>query len=180
MLYRFDEKQPIIGDYTYVDETAIVIGDVRIGNYCYIGPGAILLGDYGTIEMGDESVIEGRVIIHAPLQERCSIGQGVVIGYGAIIHAKRIGKFAAIGMKAVLGDRSEVGDETIVLDRAVVEREQEIKEAMIVGGNPAKLTGLLSQKERDFWALTRKHYRDQAQKYPTAGMVKIEKPLPPL
>jgi carbonic anhydrase/acetyltransferase-like protein (isoleucine patch superfamily) len=50
MFYRFDGKQPAVGNGTYVSETAIVIGDVIIGNDCYIGHGVILHGDYGTIK----------------------------------------------------------------------------------------------------------------------------------
>jgi len=49
MLYKFDGRQPRIGEGTYVSELASVIGDVVIGDNCYIGHGAILRGDYGSI-----------------------------------------------------------------------------------------------------------------------------------
>jgi carbonic anhydrase/acetyltransferase-like protein (isoleucine patch superfamily) len=98
MFYRFDNRQPVVGTGTYVSETALIIGDVKIGNNCYIGHGVILRGDYGTIVIGDESAVEEGVVIHAPPQECCSVGHSVVIGHGAIIHAKRIGDSAGIGM----------------------------------------------------------------------------------
>ena len=58
MYYRFDGKEPVIGDGSYVSETAIIIGDVVIGKHCYIGHGAILRGDYGAIRIGNGAVIE--------------------------------------------------------------------------------------------------------------------------
>ena len=66
MFYEFNGKKPVIGDDTYVSETALLIGDVIIGSRCYIGHGVILRGDYGTIDIGDEVTVEEGVIVHAP------------------------------------------------------------------------------------------------------------------
>jgi len=64
MLYSFDNKKPKIGKETYISESAMLIGDVRVGNNCYIGHGAILRGDYGTIEISDGCAVEEGVLIH--------------------------------------------------------------------------------------------------------------------
>ena len=170
MFYRFDGKEPIIGTETYVSETALLIGDVKIGNCCYIGHGVILRGDYGTIEIGDEATIEEGVIVHAPPGECCSISRGVVIGHGAIVHAKSVGENAGIGMGAILSVRSEIGQETIVAEGTVVKQGQCVPGSIVAAGNPAKKTRDISQKDRDFWAYTRKVYKDLAQKYLAIGM----------
>jgi carbonic anhydrase/acetyltransferase-like protein (isoleucine patch superfamily) len=177
MFYRFDGKQPRIGTTgTYVSETAQVIGDVIIGNHCYIGHGAILRGDYGTIEIEEGTAIEEGVIVHAPPEDRCSIGRGVTIGHGAIVHAKRIGDFAGIGMGAILSIRSEIGNGSIIAEGAVVKREQKIPESIVVGGNPAKKIKDVTQRDRDFWDWGRKIYRDLAQKYCDIGMERVDLP----
>jgi carbonic anhydrase/acetyltransferase-like protein (isoleucine patch superfamily) len=174
MFYRFDGKQPTVGIGTYVSETATVIGDVRIGNDCYIGHGVVLRGDYGTIEIGDETAVEEGVIMHAPPQDYCSIGNGVIIGHGAIIHAKRIGDFAGIGMGAILSIRSEVARGAVVAEGTVVKQGQQIPESVVYAGNPAKKIMDMSQKERDFWGYARKLYVDLAHKYCKFGMERIE------
>ena len=177
MFYRFDGRQPAVGTTgTYVSETAQVIGDVRIGDRCYIGHGAILRGDYGTIEIGDDSTVEGGAIIHAPPQECCSIGCRVTIGHGAIIHAKRIDDFAGIGMGAILSIRSEVGSGSVVAEGSVVKQGQKIPELVMVGGNPAKKIRETSQKDKEFWDYARKIYRDLAKKYRDLGMERIDLP----
>ncbi len=174
MFYRFDGKQPVVGTGTYVSETAIVIGDVRIGERCYIGHGAVLRGDYGAIEIGDEATVEEGAIIHAPPHECCSIGNGVVIGHGAIVHAKRLGDRSGIGMGAVLSIRSEIGQYAVVAEGAVVKREQRIPESVVVAGNPARKIRDVSEKEIDFWAYSRRLYVDLAEKYCRLGMEKVE------
>ncbi len=174
MIYKFDGRQPTIGDGTYVSQTAIVIGDVRIGKDCYIGHGAILRGDYGRIEIGNETAVEEGVIIHAPPEDLCIIGTGVIIGHGAIIHAKKIGDFVGIGMGAILSLRSEIGNGSTVAEGSIVKRNQKIPEKVIVAGNPAKKIRAMSQKEEEFWAWSRRLYVDLAHKYCTLDMEKIE------
>lgn len=58
MMRSFRNRQPKIGNDTYVSEYAILVGDVRIGDNCYIGHGAILRGDYGRIEIDSGTAIE--------------------------------------------------------------------------------------------------------------------------
>jgi len=176
VFYRFDGKQPVIGTGTYVSETALVIGDVRIGNDCYIGHGVILRGDYGTIVAGDETAIEEGVVVHAPPQGFCTIGQGVIIGHGAIIHAKLIGDCAGIGMGAILSIRSEIAGGSTVAEGSVVTSRQKIPESVVAAGNPAKVIREMSQKDRDFWDWARKLYVDLAHKYCKLGMERIEIP----
>jgi carbonic anhydrase/acetyltransferase-like protein (isoleucine patch superfamily) len=175
MLYRFDGKEPLFGSGTYVSETAQVIGDVKIGNDCYIGHGVILRGDYGRIEIGDGTAVEEGVIIHAPPEDVCSIGRGVIIGHGAIIHAKSIGDWAAIGMGAILSIRSEVASKSIVAEGAIVKQNQKIPESVMVAGNPAKQLRKASQVEEEHWNWARKLYIDLAHKYCDLGMEKIDR-----
>ena len=173
MFYRFDGRQPVAGTGTYVSETATVIGNVRIGERCYIGHGAILRGDYGAIEIGDETTVEEGAIIHAPPNECCSIGTGVVIGHGAIVHAKRLGDYSGVGMGAVLSIRSEIGRYAVVAEGAVVTREQRIPESVVAAGNPAKKIRDVSEKEIKFWDYARRLYVELADKYCRLGMERV-------
>lgn len=174
MLYRFDGRRPIFGSGTYVSETAIVVGDVTIGDRCYIGHGAILRGDYGTITIGNECAIEEGVIVHAPPDDRCSIGDGVVTGHGAIVHAKSIGGCSGIGMGAILSIRSEIGSGSVVAEGAVVKQGQVIPESVVVAGNPAKKIKDMLQKDIDFWTHSRQIYVDLAAKYCLLGLERID------
>jgi carbonic anhydrase/acetyltransferase-like protein (isoleucine patch superfamily) len=173
MLYAFDGKRPVFGEGTYISETAIVVGDVKIGKDCYIGHGAILRGDYGGIEIGDGTAIEEGVIVHAPPDDNCCIGNGIIIGHGAIIHAKRINDLAAIGMGAVLSIYSEVAGGSVVAEGSVVKQKQQVPEGIIAAGSPAKKVRDITQKDLDFWDWSRKVYVELAHKYCRLGMERI-------
>ncbi|MCX7965536.1 MAG: gamma carbonic anhydrase family protein [Syntrophorhabdaceae bacterium] len=165
MLYRFDGKVPQIGENTFVSETAIVIGDVRIGNNCYIGHGAILRGDYGKIIIGDKTSVEEGVIIHAPPDEICFIGSNVVIGHGAIIHAKKISDYVLIGMGAIVSLRAEIDYGTFVAEGTIVKKEQKIDANIIVAGNPAQKIRDVTDRDREYLNYSVELYVGLAKKY---------------
>lgn len=175
VFYEFDGKRPQAGNESYVSETAIIIGDVKIGDNCYVGHGAILRGDYGSIRIGAGSAVEEGVVIHAPPRDICDIGKMVTIGHGAIIHAAVIGEFSVIGMGAVLSLRSIIGKHTIIAEGAVVKRQQTIPDNVVAGGNPAKVLRDIKAKDEEYWAMGKKLYIDLAKKYLAIGMKKIEK-----
>ncbi len=176
MFYEFDGKKPVIGDDTYISETALLIGDVRIGSRCYIGHGVILRGDYNTIEVGDEVAIEEGAVVHAPPGECCSIHRGAIVGHGAIVHAKSVGEKTRVGMGSILSLRSEIGKESIVAEGSIVKQGQKVPGSIVVAGNPAKKTRDISQEDRDYWVYASGVYSDLAQKYLAIGMAKIEIP----
>ena len=173
MLYEFDGKNPVFGKETYISETAIVIGNVTIGDNCYIGHGAILRGDYGSIEIGSGTAVEEAVVIHAPPQKLCKIGERVTIGHGAIIHAASIGDLSVIGMGAVLSIYSEIGTNTIVAEGAVVKMRQVIHEDVVVGGNPARIIRKIATRDIEYWNMGKELYINLAKKYITLGMKRM-------
>jgi len=174
VLYSFDNREPKIGKETYVSETALVIGDVRVGSNCYIGHGAILRGDYGSIEIGDSSAVEEGVIIHAPPEETSWIGENVTLGHGAIIHSKSIGDFAVIGMGAILSIWSEVGERSIIAEGAVVKMKQKLPGGVVVAGNPARVIRKVSDEDRSFWNWGKQLYIDLAKQYLDIGMHRLD------
>ncbi len=149
MLYEFDGKKPVIGSETYVSETAIVIGDVKIGDNCYVGHGAILRGDYGTIRIGNGTAVEEGAIVHAPPYDVSNIGDRVTIGHGAIVHSKKIGDYTLIGMGAILSLLSEVGERSIIAEGCVVIFEQKIPGGILAVGNPARVIREVSESEKE-------------------------------
>ena len=174
MLYEYDGKRPVVGRETYVSETAQVIGDVTIGDNCYIGHGAILRGDYGSIVIGNGTAVEEGVIVHAPPQRKCLIGERVTFGHGAVIHAASIGSLAVIGMNAVLSISSKVGVKSIVAEGSVVKMSQVIPEGVVAGGNPARVIRNVTQKDIDFWMAGKELYINLAKNYLEKGMIPLK------
>ena len=49
---NFENKQPNIHPTTFIDDTALVIGDVKIGEHSSIWPMTVVRGDVNTTQIG--------------------------------------------------------------------------------------------------------------------------------
>jgi len=166
MLYEFDSKRPVIDPTAYISDSATIIGEVTIGKYCYVGPNAVIRADLVPIVIGDETVIEDGVIIHAGGRgcKGCYIGNNVTIGHGAIVHGDKLCDGANIGMGAILSMFSVVGENSVVAEGAVVKKNQIVPPRMVVGGSPAKELRELQDKDIEIWTKGNKMYVNLGQK----------------
>lgn len=129
---------PVIGENTFLAETATLIGSVSIGDDCSIWYGAVLRGDVGAIRIGDRVNIQDNAVLHATYrQSECIIGNDVSIGHGANVHGCVIGNDVIIGMGAIVMDNTVVPDGTIIAAGAVVPANQ-VLEPGIWAGVPAR------------------------------------------
>ena len=83
----FEGKTPRIHPSSYVDQDAVLIGDIEIGEECIILPGAVIRADGGTTRIGDRSNVQDNAVIHTG---GIDIGEDVTIGHGAMIEARKI------------------------------------------------------------------------------------------
>ena len=145
-LFKVNDKQPRIGTGCWIAPNASVIGDVRLGNNCYIGFGAVIRGDFGSIEIGDNSVVEDNVVIHAACRTR--IGRGVIVAHQALVHDAVIGDHALIGMQALIGDQVTIGEDAFVAEQSHVRKKTVVAAGSIVGGRPAAPIGTATAAHR--------------------------------
>lgn len=151
-IYVCDGHTPLIGEETFIHDSASVIGNVVIGRYCFIGPGARIRGDYGRIVIGDETSVEDNVIVHARPGEITTIGSHVTLGHGCILHNCTVEDYAVIGMGAIVSDWAVVRRWAVVAEGAVVRNSFEVPEESIAVGVPAKLLEVkISQNYKDEW-----------------------------
>lgn len=160
MIYRFNNKTPVIAEDSYVCDTAVIIGDVEIGPRTYVGPGAIIRGDAAKISIGAECAIEDGVIIHAGGGgcEHSVISDRVTIAHGAIVHSDYIGPSASIGVGAIVSVNSRIGAHTVVAEGALVKKGQQLESGIIVAGSPCKCLRKLADKDIEYWEKTKDWY----------------------
>lgn len=129
---------PIIGEGTFLAETATIIGTVETGCDCSIWYGAVLRGDVGAIRLGDRVNVQDNAVLHATNKiSECIIGNDVSIGHGANVHGAVIGNDVIIGMGAIVMDNTTVPDGTIIAAGAVVPANQTL-EPGVWAGIPAR------------------------------------------
>ncbi|MFZ9039132.1 MAG: gamma carbonic anhydrase family protein, partial [Gammaproteobacteria bacterium] len=64
MIRNYQDISPSIGAGSYIDETAVVIGDVEIGENCSVWPLTVIRGDINKIRIGDNTNIQDGSVLH--------------------------------------------------------------------------------------------------------------------
>lgn len=173
MIYKLNDKEPVIGDNNYIAPNATVIGDVTLAKDVSIWFGAVVRGDMSNISVGEGSNIQDNCTVHGDGPFPVKIGKGVTIGHNAIIHGCTIGDNCVIGMGAILLNGSTIPDNCLVGAGAVVGAKTEIEEGMLVVGNPAKAIKKLSDKNVDYLKYAKEVYITDIDIY-SKGLEKVK------
>jgi carbonic anhydrase/acetyltransferase-like protein (isoleucine patch superfamily) len=169
---EFNGILPKIGHSTYIDDSAVVIGDVTIGDNVSIWPTTVVRGDVESITIGDETNIQDGSVLHVTHYGKftdrgypLTIGKGVTVGHRAIIHACTIGDYCLIGMGAIIMDDAVLEDFVMLGAGALVPSGKKLAGGHLYVGAPAKLVRPLTDSEREFLVYSSQHYVVLKNKY---------------
>jgi carbonic anhydrase/acetyltransferase-like protein (isoleucine patch superfamily) len=129
----------IIDKTTYIAETAVIIGEVKIGKNCGVFPNAVIRGDQNTIVIDDRTNIQDCCIIHTDKEHDVKIGKNVSIGHGAIIHGATIENDSLIGMNVTVLNGAEIGNGCIIGANSLIKTNMKIPNNSMVVGIPGKV-----------------------------------------
>lgn len=146
-VFSIDGVIPVIDPSSFVDPSAVVIGDVTIGANCYIGSNVSLRGDMAPIEIGEGSNIQDNCILHCMTGIPTIVGAWGHIGHGAVVHSAELDINVLVGMNAVVMDESFVGKNSVVAAMAFVKTGQKVPKNTLVVGIPARVVRELSEEE---------------------------------
>jgi len=162
-LYEVSNKKPIVGKGTWIAPSAEIIGDVKIGQNCFIGFGAVIRGDFGSIVIGDETLVEENVVIHS--SSTVELGRKVTIGHMVMIHDAVIKYHSLVGMKSMICDGSTIGEWSIIGEQSLVRKNQTIPSKKIYAGSPCREIGDLREQHRSYLITGQKAYADLVGQY---------------
>lgn len=162
----FGNHQPVIGEDTFVAETAVVVGDVEVGARSSLWYGVVLRGDVYHIRIGDEVSVQDNTVVHVTSGRHATVvGSRVTVGHSVILHGCEIGDECIIGMGSTVMDRAKVGSNCIVGAGALVTPGTVIPDGQLVIGSPARVKRELTDDERTWIRSSAKHYVELAQRY---------------
>lgn len=161
----FNGKYPEIGASVFIDESAVVIGDVTLADDVSVWPTTVIRGDVHSISIGAGTNVQDGSVLHVshdssyqPGGFPLCIGKGVTIGHRAVVHACSVGDYCLIGMGAIIMDGAALGDYTMLGAGALVPPGKKLDGGFLYVGSPAKQARLLSEKEREFLHYSYQHY----------------------
>lgn len=149
--------EPQFGEHVYVDQSTVIVGDVRVGEHCSFWPFVSARGDVNTITIGARTNIQDNTTLHVsrvsdrnPEGHPLIIGEDVTVGHQVMLHGCEIGNRVLIGMSAIIMDGAVVEDDVIIGAGSLVPPGKRLKSGHLYVGSPVKEQRPLTQAELDF------------------------------
>lgn len=165
MIRSFGEHWPRIAESAYIDETAVVIGEVTLAEDVSVWPTTVIRGDVHRIAIGARSNVQDGTVIHvahdgpySPGGFPAIVGEDVTIGHRAIVHACTVGSRVLVGMGSTLMDGAVVEDDCIIGANALVPPGRRLEAGYLYLGSPVKAARALTDDEREQLVYSARHY----------------------
>lgn len=166
MIRPFDGRSPVVPASAYVDESAVLIGDVTLGERSSVWCNVVARGDVHRIRVGDETNIQDLSVLHVfkgkfPL----TVGARVTVGHHVVLHGCTVEDGCLIGMGAILLDGCHVGAGSLVAAGALVTPGTVVPPGSMAMGSPAKVKRPLHDAERALLVSSAEGYVENAQRF---------------
>lgn len=147
MIYSLGEKNPVIDDETYISDSAVVIGDVKLDKDVNIWFGAVLRGDLEKITIGEGSNVQDNSTVHTDFGIPCVIGKNVTVGHNVILHSCNIEDNVIVGMGSTVLNGAKVAKNCLIGANSLVTHKTPYEEGSLIMGQPAKVIRKLNEEE---------------------------------
>jgi carbonic anhydrase/acetyltransferase-like protein (isoleucine patch superfamily) len=148
MIRPFRGKHPQIHPSAFIEESAQVVGDVRIGAQSSVWFGAVVRGDVFYIRIGERTNVQDGTVIHVTNGTHATILEDeVTVGHNVTLHGCHVGRGCLVGMGSVVMDGVRVGERSLVAAGALVSPGTIIPPRSLVMGVPAKVKRPLTEEE---------------------------------
>jgi carbonic anhydrase/acetyltransferase-like protein (isoleucine patch superfamily) len=162
---RYKNIPPRIADSAYVDESAVIVGDVVIGADSSVWPLCSVRGDVNVIRIGERTNIQDGSVVHVTHpHETISgghavvIGDDVTIGHQCTVHGCTIETRCLIGMGSIILDGAVLRSGVFLGAGSLVTEGKELEGGYLWLGRPAKRLRALTAEERTWFEYSAAHY----------------------
>ncbi len=169
----FDGATPQFPASAYIDELAVLIGNVTLGEDVSIWPMVVVRGDVNSIRIDARSNIQDGSVLHvnhageySPEGSPLHIGSSVTVGHRVMLHGCTIADMCLIGMGSTVMDYSIIESHTIIGAGSLVPPGKTLQSGYLWKGSPVKRARALSEAEiaqieysADHYALLKDRYR---------------------
>ncbi len=148
MLKSYRGIAPIVAANAFIEDTAVVIGDVVIGSDSSVWFHAVIRGDVHFIRIGHRTNIQDLSLLHVthdtyPL----TLGDDITIGHRVTLHGCTIRDRVLVGMGAIIMDGAVIEEDCIIGAGSLVTERTQIPPKSLVIGSPAKVKRALADQE---------------------------------
>lgn len=161
----FKSSYPEIAPSAYIDEAAVVIGDVVIGEDSSVWPMAVLRGDVNFIRIGHRTSIQDGSVLHVthpheavPEGHPLVIGDEVTVGHNVTLHGCTIKDRCLVGMGSTVLDGAVLEEGVLLGAGSLVPPGKTLEGGYLWIGAPVKRARPLTEAEREWLGYSAAHY----------------------
>jgi len=156
---------PKIDTGTFVDDSALVLGDVTLGSDCSIWPMSVVRGDVNKITIGNKSNIQDGSVLHVSHPHKTipdgfalKVGNNVTVGHKVILHGCSVSDNCLIGMGAIVMDGAFIHPYVLLGAGSLVSPGKELEGGYLWLGSPVKKIRPLTEEELKWIDYSARHY----------------------
>lgn len=162
---NFLHHTPEIAKTAYVDNSAVIIGRVKIGENSSVWCNAVARGDVAEIIIGKNSNIQDLTMLHVThenpgrtTETPLIIGDYVTIGHHCCLHACTLKNNILVGMSSTILDNVVIDDNVMIGAGSLVPPGKHLESGYLYLGNPVKQVRKLTDGEIKFLQYSATHY----------------------
>ena len=168
MIKPFRGVLPTIASSAFIEDTAVIVGDVNIHPESSVWFNTVIRGDVHYIRIGHRTNIQDLSLLHVthdiyPLV----IGDDVTIGHHVVLHGCTIHDRVLIGMGSIVMDGAVVEEDCIIGAGSLITEGTVIPSRSLALGSPARIKRPLSEKELAWIKESAHNYVRYARQYVT-------------
>lgn len=148
MMRPFRGQHPQVHPTAFIEESAQIIGDVRIGEQSSVWFNTVVRGDVFYIRIGNRTNIQDGTVVHVTNGTHATVLEDeVTVGHNVTLHGCYVERGCLIGMGSVVMDGARIGSESLVAAGALVAPGMQVPPRSLVVGVPAKVKRELTEEE---------------------------------
>lgn len=163
---------PDIDESAYVDESAVLVGDIVISQDASVWPLVAARGDVNHIRIGERSNIQDGSVLHVTHKNTSNpdgfpliIGNDVTVGHKVMLHGCTIHNRVLIGMASIVLDGAVIEDDVMVGAGSLVPPNKTLESGYLYVGSPVKQARPLKEYELAFLKQSAENYVKNKNEY---------------
>lgn len=165
MIKSFRGHTPKLGQRVWVDDSAVLIGNIEIGDDSSIWPLVSIRGDMHHIRIGARTSIQDNSCLHIthasefnPAGYPLQIGDDVTIGHLVMLHGCTIGNQILVGMSSTILDGAIIEDKVVIAAGSLVPPGKTLISGYLYLGSPVKQIRPLTETEQAYFQYACQNY----------------------